>query len=433
MTSPGNPSRRKSILGVLLVLGLAAACLIFVIVLFAPGQLLSIAYDLAGFRTSTTHVGSYFRYRIAFKVDGTEDLTIDNVIACSTRIRRSKAHGMSVLPGMTPNLFVKRTKDNHAILVTTPKLCSWARTNSPEKNYTEEGFMPPAVVWFDDADDLTFGIAYVTKTAYASKKSRLELVSTYVGPATRQEFEAWYDGPRKQNLAKQDWINPPPGTTSKRWAAHNAYIRRARETKGRAFPGGCYGSHRFKLTPEAQAIIRSYWPADRPKYWTPSPDQWDELYEAQFTGKAYFIGKGERVGSHFEFWTSYSSNSSPFGPNENKKNSIDAGAWPAETYPTASSVGAPFLTEDSTNKEYYLKKIFFEDGTNDGFAWCYSGWGAPSRSYDDPLRRHHYVDVDDLRARTGDEFENSIKHVFEADDYMFRFFSFGIHPNGGVE
>ncbi len=400
-----------------------------VVALITDGGFLGLAFRLGGLvSTRTTLPGAYFRYTTVVRVDGKEDLVFDNVVACNTRITRSEANGTSSLPGMTPNLFVRRTKDNHAVLISTPTLCSWAQTNTPEKNYTRRGFLPPAVVWFDDADDLTFGIAYVTPTAYESAKSRLEIVSTYVGPATRAEFEAWYDGPRKENLAKQEWINPPPGTTRARWDANNAYVAQALAKRGRAFPIGCVGAQRFALTDEGSGTIRSYWPKDRPRYWTPTPKQWKTLFAEHFTGKPYFVGKGGRTNGSLQFWDGFGQ-SVKYGPKLDGRN----GEWPAETYPAANSRSATFLTEDATDKDYFLQKIFYEDGANDGFAWCYAAKGTPSRKYRDPLRRHYYANVDDHRVRSTDGFKNEIQYVFEYDRHMFRFYSFSIQPSGGVE
>ncbi|PLX37209.1 MAG: hypothetical protein C0606_11975 [Hyphomicrobiales bacterium] len=416
----------KSAIGVAGVLALVAAILFGTD--FGRGIVMSVVYRAAGLTsTRVTLPGVFFRYKTVIRVDGTEDVVFDNVVACSTRITRSKANGSSVLAGMTPNLFIRRTKDNHAVLVTTPSICSSVRGKESRYTFSREGFLPPAVVWFDDADDLTFGIAYVTQTAYESPKSRLEVISTYVGPATPEEFEAWYDGPRKENLAKQEWINPPPGTTRARWDAFNAYGAKALATRGRAFPIGCFGAQRFALTAEGSEIIRAFWPEDRPRYWTPTPKEWTKLFDEQFTGKSYFIGKSGRTNGSLQFWDD--NIDAIYGPRIDGRN----GEWPAETYPAANSRNATFLTEDATDKDYFLQKIFFENGANDGFAWCYAAKGTPSRVYTDPLRRHYYANVDEHRVRSTDGFKNEIQFVFEREQHMFRFFHFSIHPSGGIE
>ena len=70
--------------------------------------------------------GAYFRFTSKYIHDGDEELVFDTVVACSTQVSSSRATGSSVLSGMTPNLFAKRTRNNNAVLVVTPDLCSEA-------------------------------------------------------------------------------------------------------------------------------------------------------------------------------------------------------------------------------------------------------------------------------------------------------------------
>ncbi|MEM7195912.1 MAG: hypothetical protein AAF402_13235, partial [Pseudomonadota bacterium] len=94
--------------------------------------------------------------------------------------------GSTVLSGMTPNVFAKRTRNNHAVLVVTPELCSTAYRGLWDN--VRKDFIPIAVR-FENADELTFGLAYVSEDAYEGPKSHLEFVSAEVGPATHEEWE----------------------------------------------------------------------------------------------------------------------------------------------------------------------------------------------------------------------------------------------------
>ena len=379
--------------------------------------------------------GAYFRFTSKYIHDGDEELVFDTVVACNTQVSSSRATGSSVLSGMMPNLFAKRTRNNNAVLVVTPDLCSEARRGLFEK--VPETFIP-ITVWFENAEELTFGLAYVSEDAYESPKSHLKFVSAKVGPATREEWEAWWAN-RPENMVRQDMIRPRVGAPREDWERYQSFW-----PGKKYFADTCRGVVKLKLSEKTREKVRAHWPEDKPRYWAVKPKEaGSELARYLLSEATYFVtvpGEYEARyiwrGPHRYFTISSRTASSGLTSKSSTKN-----IKPAEYYSQIRNDYYPLLLRGVDKEREFSVRVDSNDASNRGFFACYNG---PA---DNAFEALDYF-LPSGRSKPTNAYINGVKvvkegfafsrsyprqFVLERDTHLYRFTHFPILPHGGVE
>lgn len=379
--------------------------------------------------------GACFRFTSKYIHDGDEELVFDTVVACSTQVS-SRATGSSVLSGMTPNLFAKRTRNNNAVLVVTPDLCSEA--NRGLWDDLPKTFIP-ITVWFENAEELTFGLAYVSEDAYESPKSHLKFVSAKVEPATREDWEAWWAN-RPENMVRQDMILPRVSAPRKDWERYYAFW-----PGKQYFADTCRGVIKLKLSEKTREKVRAHWPEDRPRYWAVKPKEaGSELRRYLLSEATYFVTVPGEYEARY-IWHSphrhftVSSRTAP-GGTTSKYSTINI--KPAEYYPQMRDDYYPFLLSPEVDKKReFSVRVDSNDPSNRGFFACFNGPASnafEALDYYLPSGRskptNAYINGVKVR-KEGFAFSRSypMQFVFERDTHLYRFTHFPILPHGGVE
>ena len=149
-------------------------------------------------------------------------------------------------------------------MIIPPRFCEGETTDN---GVVPEDFLPK-VIWYEDADDWLLGIGYFSMDAYENPRAKLDFHGASVHAATAEEFKAALPRGAEENLIPQDnYMTPFKPPTAEEKAAHRWDMQW--HIRYFTFFPRCHGVRRFVLDePEARAIVRKYWPEDRPRFWT---------------------------------------------------------------------------------------------------------------------------------------------------------------------
>ncbi|CAN7318168.1 hypothetical protein [Rhizobium sp. LjRoot254] len=196
----------------------------------------------------------YFRLKVDFTYRG-EPKKFDIVVGCSVLNIRYKDGSGTYEPGMTPTVYGQRMSDGKAVVVRPPDACRGSTTANGE---VPPNFLPVMIV-YDDANTMGFGTAYMSDEAYDSPYSLMTFGKATIEKATREEFIDFRENGPPNAVTRSQYHSVQWNDTLKRLGLKRSHP---------AFGWHCYGYSRWKLNAEQQAIVRKYWPAERPKYWT---------------------------------------------------------------------------------------------------------------------------------------------------------------------
>ncbi|MGV3551672.1 hypothetical protein [Rhizobium sp.] len=196
----------------------------------------------------------YFRLKVEFTYRS-EPKTFDIIVACSVLNVRYKDGSGTYEPGMTPTVYGQRMSDGKAVVVRPPDAC---RGSTTENGKVPLNFLPVMIV-YDDADTMGFGTAYMSDEAYDSPYSLMTFGKATIEKATREAFIDFRENGPPNAVTRSQYHSVQWDGTLKRLGLKRSHP---------AFGWHCYAYSRWKLSAEQQAIVRKYWPAERPKYWT---------------------------------------------------------------------------------------------------------------------------------------------------------------------
>ncbi|MCP3390530.1 hypothetical protein NLM27_17265 [Bradyrhizobium sp. CCGB12] len=193
--------------------------------------------------------GYFYRLKATFGVkESGEELSFDYVVACNLRVTRWRSGGSSDDSSISPKAMIMATRDGHAVMIRTLHLCSGPTT--------ENGMVPPDVlplaVWFDDVDDLSAGVGYLSEDAYDNPLSRLTFRGARIERATREDWERW----RQSSAAEYVQKGKLPGP----WGYN--FPNQTPPELGQ-YISTCETYRRFKLPEELRVKLRELWPQDK--------------------------------------------------------------------------------------------------------------------------------------------------------------------------
>lgn len=334
-----------------------------------------------GFTKSVNERGVYFRLLAKYR-HGDEIIDFDIVAGCGVRVTRYGDGGSSYDAFLDPRIFAKATKDGGAIWQIVPSACL--------RETTANGKVPkdllPGAVWFDSAQDFSFGVAYVTEDAFDNPKSKLKFLGASIVAATREEWEAF------QPTAKENLVDPkrfgrgvyqptPEEITANLW--NKKVLADWRPIYK------CYLVERYRITDQAAiAAIREQRPGSLPRFWTLPEDKMNELEGRLFSRDRDGVEvRGFPSSDYYHFGT----RPAMAFPTRARGGMLYSGnSWdqlPAEIYPVKMGDGIPWLTPDLANADPIYTDVDLDQGANRGFAYCYSTMSPP-----DVINDAHFPD-----------------------------------------
>lgn len=356
---------KAAIIFALLILSIFA---FFLFMGLLPYLFIGIGFSVnKGHNETVTDLGSFYRITAEYLVDDAEPLSFDIVVACKydgfdTQTRRG---------GITPVIFGKRTRNSHAVFMSLPDFCGDVSSRTLGKlGGISDGAFLPFTIWFDDSDNLNFGLGYASIFAFNNPASRLSFLNASVRYASREEFEDWYvssNGNLASEIVKQ--ASDPSVASPSEMKAHEP-----------GFPDRCYGIGFVRGNDEVRAIIRTYWPEGRPKYWSNEQigtSRWDELRKDLLTSEkarfSMFNFKPEPFKQvvHNSEWSSSTLGKGYSSLNESKLSSyLKFQVKPTEQYPVLYFRKSSDPVSTPTGSRVYAEgKIQPE---TKGFVGCYS-------------------------------------------------------------
>jgi len=293
--------------------------------------------------------GYFYRLKATFGVrESGEELSFDYVVACNLRVTRWRSGGSSDDSSISPKAMVMATRDGHAVMIRTLHLCSGPTT--------ENGMVPPDVlplaVWFDDVDDLSAGVGYLSEDAYDSPLSRLTFRAARIERATREDWEKW----RQSSAAEYVQRGKLPGP----WGYD--FPNQTPPELGQ-YISTCETYRRFKLPEELRAKLRALWPQDKPRYWTlPKDIDWSQFRGMFWPHIRNRISSGD-LHSGQPLRSGQIVQIPPHVPS----------SWPPEMYPLLwrrLSSAFPMRRSALGNDSDFVLNLEYREGATNGFAAC---------------------------------------------------------------
>ena len=308
--------------------------------------------------------GAYYRLRAAYLHAG-QKIGFNVVVGCGVRVtsyRGGDSASVDIV-GFDPAFFVKATDDGGAILIDVPEACGGQTT----ANGRVPKDLLPAVVWFDDKKDLTFGTGYVSEDAYQSPKSKLQFLGASIEPVTRQEWKAF------QSANAQNLIDPglytgavlPPQPKTDKERLDNFWNRKK---ISEWYPWiHCYGYSKVRIDDaDVRAKLRAVWPAGHPQFWAPSKPQLSEIY--------HFINNATKVDGGTPWReTTFDEIASGY-PTRTGGGYIPRNGYPRKAvkiYPRRAEDGIPWWSRSIANATTIYRDVETAGGDNAGFVYCY--------------------------------------------------------------
>jgi hypothetical protein len=349
---PSGPGARPA--GTSIGIGLGIIGLAIFLLALGSGLLSYSSRPLA----AVSQEGSYFRLKIGLSHKG-EPIDMDIVVGCGVRITESRLTGNSVdIMSMYPFVYAMPISGGHAVLVRTVEISGGGDYRLCRGGTTANGTVPkdwlPVIVWYDRADDLSHGIAYLTQDAYENPNSQLEFHGAVVEPAARSDFDSFM-ATKPHNLVpaySADWM----------CCTHAPFIREVKDITPeiaadprKAWPFSlhptCRGVKRLPLTAQQRERVRELWPADHPHIWAPDSDVQQDLRFKMLTD---LRSSHENYPSHYD---------------------LPGAQSPTWRYPPVYPVSVDYALarmskEIGGNNPYFLDVLIGDGTTNKGFIYC---------------------------------------------------------------
>jgi hypothetical protein len=197
--------------------------------------------------------GTYYRLKVKLTYKG-EPQDFNIVVGCNVREIIYKDNSSTYEAGLIPTVFGRRMSDGKGLVVRPPNACDGQTTANGEV----QPDLLPVVVVYDDAETLTFGIAYLSEDAYKNPLSVLKFGGATIEKATRAEFDEFRRA--QPNLVKRESYHSTLDSDTELKRLGFTHLTRS-------FGNNCQGYMRFRIPTELRELVRQRWPESRPKYW----------------------------------------------------------------------------------------------------------------------------------------------------------------------
>lgn len=369
-------------------------------------------------------------YRLTAKYHyGNETIDFNVVVGCSVRVTRYGTGDSSYDASRDPVVFAKRTSDGGAIWQLIPDVCQGRTT---ENGDIPQDFLPGAI-WFEQAEDQAFGIAYVTEDAFESPRSVLKFLGARIDPANRDDWVT-FQPTALQNLADAREFSKvtafPPESEVK---AHQWDTTKLVEWTRSSFE--CRAVHRYHLTePAGREAVRQIWPPSRPEFWMPT-DAEVESVSKHLYGRA--IIEGHPSAEYFHFGRHHADGF----PTRARGGMVmtrpgtgpPRGPLPPVIFPIRAEDGVPWAEPRLADADVIHREVEITDKR--GFAYCYAllfGRGALEELHIPGYAKRTFVTHVDGKPIFGEgryQMHPSIEPrlFFERDEYFYVLSAFGLN------
>lgn len=367
--------------------------------------------------TKSTERGSYyFRLKAKYTYDG-QPINFDIVVACSIRVDRQRSGGSSFFATRYPRFLVKRTHDNHELMQIVPSACRGEKTVNGR---VPDDFLPGVIV-FDKPGDYRLGIAYVSEDAFANPNSPIKFHGASIEHATHADWEAFQNHDADNEGMRRRYYDRaiyPPEEAQVIAESGGAEVEPA-------YARACFGYARYKLSEVGRAIVRRYWPKNRPRYWaTRDRDDgpWPELAKAE--KRAPIFANGRRYVEHLTSG-SYRHGGFPTRAGGGMINSESRPKYPPAIFPARTDNGIPWVfTEKVRDSRLLVKRVEVNNGPGNGHLYCYTtlnpGQGFLGTVIPNFQKRETRVRVDDDWVVTPDAKSwNWVSPFYEMDEFIY--------------
>jgi hypothetical protein len=297
----------------------------------------------------------FYRVKIDVTYDKTEPVSVEYVLACRLKIRKfigeSDARYVRV-----PRVYGVATKGGQGIMTATPDICGYDL-----KKIVPDDFLP-VMFYAEKAGDMSFFTAYLTEKAYDQSFSHLTFQKATISEANLADYEKWL---------KESPPNIVPQVEGPWWAeVFNSYYWARTDSRYKDFDGDprnfgqieCTSLVKRSLPKEVVERLRTLWPSNHPQYWV--------LTEQSVMQRIY--GWGGRNSREFQIGIRRPNGGGALNYSQNKKIS-----------PTEYEPQIPYYRTDLYPNAIPKEPIKFvdyivsiADGADQGFAYCYRGWGG---------------------------------------------------------
>lgn len=401
----------------------AAGSALCAVSLLLAALLLTLPYraGTAGVTQSEERGSYHFRLKAKYSHAG-QPVDFDIVVACSIRVTRYRGGDSGFLASRYPRFYVERTHDNHAVMQIVPIAC--------RGETTESGIVPvdflPGVIWFDTPGDYRFGIAYVSEDAFENPNSQLKFHGASIEKATRTEWEEFEKRAADNEGMRSRYYDRPSYWTGD--------AQRIAEGGGKeieaAYARACRGVTRYKLSEAARAVVRKYWPVDKPRYWATNDRDggpWPELKKLERSRPIF--ANGFRFTQHL-YGGNYNYGGFPTRIGGGMMWSSKRTTVPTEIFPVRFDRGVPWVFTEGVFGSRYLKKdVEVRTGPGNGLLYCYTilNPGTLEIPLPDFRSRETRICVDDEWVVTPEARRWSWPSpFFERDQYMYAEFEISL-------
>jgi len=315
--------------------------------------------------TKSVNAGAYFYRMKASYSYGDEPIKFDVVVGCSVRVTGYRGGESAFGASRYPRFFIHRTRDNHEVMQILPLVC---RGQTTENGRIPKDFLPGAI-WFEKAGDYRLGIAYVSEDEFESPNGKLKFHGASVHRATLAEWEAFRKrAAGNEGMRRLYYTGPPYSTEDARRIASLG----GKEIE-RAYARVCRGVRRYRLSEAGRALVRKFWPAHQPSFWSNKRGEkwpWQELQRLEKTTPVFANGvlyARHFIGSSYKY--------AGF-PTRARGGMLDSNAFKfvaPEFFPLQFDRGIPWVFTERVAKSAYLTKdVEVHSGVGKGFLYCYT-------------------------------------------------------------
>ncbi len=376
------------------------------------------------FATSIESRTGFYRLLAKYR-HGNEIIDFDIVVGCAVRVTRWGDGDKSYDAFRDPAVYVKATNDGGAVMQIVPDAC---RGETTANGQVPDDFLPGAI-WFDDAIDLSFGIAYVTEDAFEGPKSKLKFLGASIAQATREEFMSFEPTAAENLMDPRPLFSFMPAPDIEQIKRHLGNRRTLHKLWPRIY---CSAVRRLHLTDPAQrAVVAEYWPSSKPRYWMPTEAQLNEInkrisiYNHVFADGRPALDYSRLNDNRGDGFPTRAHG----GVLHSKHRPTDK--LPPVVFPLQRDEGVPWLTKDYLEATRLYRNVHVASEQNRGFAYCYAEiWGT---DFANPAYKSGtfttLIDGEPVLGETTDERTPRDRPwpFFERDQYFYLQDTFGLN------
>lgn len=320
----------------------------------------------------------FFRFKARYTVKATGEVVQFDLVRPCRSVTGRDMYGDKVWAPPIPiqwgsyfsqvKYFPKVTSDHHLIVVQIPNGCQ-TRDGVPIR--TSNGLVPkdlqPSVIWYDDADDPSFGWRYATEDAFASPFAKMTFDGATIEGADRTDFVEW------QQQAIRDFR--PSKVVKHPFGFNFAQMMGLAEVGDtvRTWPIelSCLGVD-LRLAGEAKSLALQSWPDSHPRFWTFAAADADGKAETSKRLNRLIFGPDARLnvvedGRRAKLYTIQGNEVAPTRASGGFENPEFR---PPDVYPLVRTpLGYPFLQENAAQSELFIEVDLRPEMK--GFLACY--------------------------------------------------------------